>query len=212
MSPSNQIPLRRVSLALLAIGTACLIAACGSSSSGTTSTSTVASASGSSASSFAARRTALVACLKQHGVTLPSRPPGSGGPGSGRTGTATAPRGGGPPAGGVFFGGGAGGGRFRQLASNPKMQAAFKACGANFRFRAGRGFGRISHQTINNYVACVRRHGYNLPAPNFSGKGSVFPAKIRTNPKFQAASRSCQKLLIPPRPGSSSSGTTTAGA
>lgn len=88
-----------------------------------------------------------------------------------------------------------------------------KACGANFRFRAGGHFaGRISHQAIDKYVACVRQHGYNLPAPNFSGKGSIFPANIRSNPKFVAASRSCQSLLIPPRPSSSSSGGGTSGA
>jgi hypothetical protein len=47
----------------------------------------------------------------------------------------------------------------------------------------------------------VRQHGYpEMPNPNFSGKGSVFPANIRTNPKFQAASRSCQSILVPARP------------
>lgn len=201
---------RSVTLGVAVLAASGLIAACGSASSSsssaaasTTSTSTVASATGSGASGFSARRAALVACLKQHGVTLPSRPPGSG---SGRSGTSTA-----PPPGGGFFGGG-GGGRFRQAASNPKVQAALKACGANFRAGAGRGFGRISHQAVNNYVTCVRQHGFNMPAPNFSGKGSVFPASIRSNPKFQAASRQCQSLLIPRRSGSSSSGGATAGA
>jgi hypothetical protein len=154
--------------------------------------------------------------LKAHGVTLPSRPagapPGGGAPpagsgsgtGTGTTGTGTTPRR------GFFFGGGGG----RNI--SPKMQAAFKACGANFGFRAGAGGfrGRISHTAINNFVACVKKQGYNLPAPNFSGKGPIFPQNIESNAKFQAASRTCQHLLIPARPGGGSSGgtSTTSGA
>jgi hypothetical protein len=45
------------------------------------------------------------------------------------------------------------------------------------------------------YVACVRKHGYRLPNPNFSGHGAVFSQKIQTNPKFKTASKSCQNLL-----------------
>ena len=88
------------------------------------------------------------------------------------------------------------------------MRAAFQACGARFGFGAGgRGFrGRISHASINNFVKCVNQHGYKLPAPNFSGKGPIFPRNIETNAKFQAASRACQSLLIPPRPNGSGSG------
>ncbi|HTU86560.1 MAG TPA: hypothetical protein VMF57_13350 [Solirubrobacteraceae bacterium] len=132
---------------------------------------------------------------------MPSRPAGapSGGGGTG-TGTGTTGTGG-PPRGGGFFGGG------RGFANNPKLQAAFKACGANFNFR-GRGgnfAGRISHTTITKYVDCVRQHGYNLPNPNFSGKGSIFPSNIRTNPKFVSASKACQSILVPPRPGGGTS-------
>jgi hypothetical protein len=205
----------------------CLVAACGSASSSSTTTTTAASAatggaggaSGGGASS--SRRTALAACLKQHGVTLPARPPGapgggapggappSGGTGTGTTGTgttgtgttgtSTTPRRG-------FFGGGG-------FANNPKLRAAFQACGAKFGFGAGgRGFrGRLSHTAITKYVTCVRQHGYNLPAPNFSGKGPVFPANIQNNAKFRAASRACQSLLVPARPAGSGT-STTAGA
>ena len=207
MFSMKRIPSRTACFALLAVGAVCLTAACGSSTSSgsgaaasTASTSTVASASGSGAAGFSARRAALVACLRQHGVHVPSRPPGA----SGGSGTTTGPR-----PGDGFFGGG--GGFFRQAASNPKVQAALKACGANFRFGAGHRF-RISHQAVEKYVACVHQHGYNLPAPNFSGKGSVFPASIRSDPKFLAASRQCQSLLVPPRPASSSSGGASAGA
>ena len=211
----------------------CLVAACGSasSSSTTSSTTTAASAAGSGAGgasgggASSSRRTALAACLKQHGVTLPARPPGapgggapggappSGGTGTGTTGTGTTGTGttgtGTTPRGGFF--GGSGG-----FANNPKLRAAFQACGAQFGFRggAGGGFrGRLSRTNITKYVTCVRQHGYNLPNPNFSGKGPVFPANIQNNAKFQAASRACQSLLVPARPGGAGSGTsTTAGA
>jgi hypothetical protein len=201
---------------IVALVLGCLVAACGSasSSSSTSSSSTTTTAAAAGAGGGAgggansARRTQLVACLKSHGVTLPSRPAGapSGGGGTG-TGTGTTGSGG-PPRGG-FFGGGGG------FANNPKLQAAFKACGANFGFRRGNFAGRISHTTITKYVDCVRQHGYDLPNPNFSGKGSVFPANIRTNPKFLAASKSCQSILIPARPGGGTPGggtSTTSGA
>jgi hypothetical protein len=200
---------------ILALALGCLIAACGSASSSTSSTASAgASSSGTTTSAStgtggpnSANRTKLVACLKSHGVTLPSRPAGApsggAGGGTGTTGGGAPPGGGGPPGGG-FFGGGSGGGR--RFANNPKLLAAFKACGANFGFRRGNFAGRISHTTITKYVDCVRQHGYNLPNPNFSGKGSVFPSNIRTNPKFVAASKACQSILVPPRP---SGGTST---
>jgi hypothetical protein len=196
---------------LLAVG--CSLAACGSASSSSTSgsagasttsgTSTATAAAGGGAGGGAnpARRAALVACLKQHGVTLPSRPPGSGGAAGGGTGTGTNGTGTTRRRGFLFGGGGA-------FANNPKLQAAFKACGANFRARGGFR-GRLSHAAITNYVTCVRQHGYNLPNPNFSGKGPIFPANIQTNAKFQTASKACQSLLVPPRPNGSSSGTST---
>jgi hypothetical protein len=127
-----------------------------------------------------------------------SRPPGTGtGTTGGAGGTSTAPRG--PGAGGRFF------------QNNPKLAAAFKACGADFGgFRGGAGIGRLSHTAINNYVTCVRQHGYpQMPAPNFSGKGAVFPANIRSNPKFQAASRACQNLLVPQRTGTTGGSSST---
>jgi hypothetical protein len=186
-----------VTVAVLAVGG--LIAGCGSSSSAssaskaTTSSTTASAAAGGAPNT--ARRAALAACLKQHGVTLPARPPGAGGgppPGSG--GSGTTPRRG-------FFGGGGG------FANNPKLRAAFQACGARFGFGGGQRF-RLSRTAITKYVTCVRRHGYNLPNPNFSGKGPVFPANIRANAKFQAASRACQSLLAPPRP-TGTTGTTS---
>jgi hypothetical protein len=199
-----------------------VIAACGSASSSSSTSTTTTSASSSAAassssSSGTARRAALVACLKQHDVTLPARPPGApGGPGgsggtgtgttgtgtTGTTGTGTTPR-------RFFFGGGGSG-----FAANPKVRAALQACGARFGFgRGGQGFrSPAARQRVESYVACVRKNGYNLPNPNFSGNGPIFPANIRSDKKFQAASAKCQNLLLPPR-GSGSGGTsTTAGA
>jgi hypothetical protein len=209
---------RRVAVALVTLVAGGALAACGSSSSGSTTSSTTASASAGSSSGTSttgggansARRAQLVSCLKSHGVTLPSRPAGGGAPpaggGTGTTGTGTRPRG------GFLFGGGGA----RNI--SPKLQAAFKACGADFgagfRGGAGRFRARISHTAITSFVTCVKQHGYNLPSPNFSGKGPIFPQSIESNAKFQAAAKSCEHLLIPARPsGGSTTGTsTTSGA
>jgi hypothetical protein len=197
--------LRTVRLAMLAgtiLITALVLAACGSSSN----TSSGAASSTSSASARAggpssAARTKLVACLKSHGVTLPNRPagaqrrPNGGGEGGG-------PPGGGFGGGGGFFGGGGGGGggngspggpgasRF----NNPKFRAAFKACGAG---QFPRRQFAPNKAAVTKFVACVKQHGYDLPTPNFSGKGPVFPAKIEQNKKFQSASRACASDLRP---------------
>lgn len=161
---------------------ACLgLSACG----GSTSSSTRAAASGSAGSGTAGNRTALAACLKQHGVTLPAGARGRGG-GTRPPGTGF---GGGPPSGAPGGGprpGGPGGSKFR---------AALQACGASFRGR-GAPSGRF-HTAVVKYVACVRQHGYQLPNPNFSGSGPIFSRKIQTNAKFKAASKPCQSLLAP---------------
>jgi hypothetical protein len=215
---------RRLAVALVCLAVGSLVAACGSassssSSSSSTTTTTASSGAGGggaggAGSNFSAQRAKLTACLKSHGVTLPSRPAGAGGAppaggaGSGGgtgtgTGTSTTPR----RRGGFFGAGGA--------AANPKLAAAFKACGANFGAGGGRFRGQISHTAVTKYVTCVRQHGYNLPAPNFSGKGPIFPANIQSNAKFQAASKPCQSLLVPARggapPGGGTGTSTTSG-
>jgi hypothetical protein len=173
-----------VLLALLLTGA--LLAACGSSSSSSSST-TSASASNTTAASAtganATRRAALRACLAKHGVTLPARRSGTG-----------PPAGGGGGGGGGLFGAGGGANRF---ANNPKFAAALRACGGTA-VRPGqtRRF-QLSHAAITKFVTCVRQHGFNMPSPNFSGKGAVFPASIRTNPKFLTASKACASLLVP---------------
>jgi len=181
---------RKLAVLIVCVAASCVLAACGSSSS---SSSSSASAKASAKTGTAAARTKLVACLKQHGVTLPSRPGGRGfTPGSG----------GGTPPGG--FRGGGFGGRFR---ANPKLQAAFKACGGSF---GGRRFsGAPRHAAIVKFVSCVRQHGYQLPTPNFSGKGPVFSAKIESNAKFRSASRACLRVLVPGPRGAPSQSTST---
>jgi hypothetical protein len=189
----------RGSFALGAVIAALVIAACGSSSS-TTSSSAAGTKSSASATTGRGRfgnpaqRAKLVACLKQHGVTLPARPSG-GGPPTG-SGSGAPPAGSGaPPAGGFgaggrrgFFGGGGAG-------ANPKFRAALQACGANF--GGGRFNAAARKAQITKFVTCVSQHGYKLPAPNLSGKGSVFPANIQSNAKFQKASRACASVLRP---------------
>jgi hypothetical protein len=115
------------------------LAACGGT--GVSTPANSAAATGSSAT-----RTALTACLKSHGVTLPSgtggRPgPGGGGPPRGTTGSAgagpptgaTGPSGAPPPAGGGKRPAGAG------SAANPKLRAALQACGASMPTRPAAG-------------------------------------------------------------------------
>jgi hypothetical protein len=188
MTPTKLNP-RAVRTTLIALSVAVLVAACGSS---TSSSSTSAAASGSSTAS----RPAIAACLRKHGINLPAgRRPGAGAPPSGTPGAGSAtPPAGAPPSG--FPGGAAGSSKFR---------AALKACGANL--PAGRRPAQFSRQRIQKYVTCVHQHGYDLPTPNLSGNGPVFPSKIRSNAKFQAASKACQSLLAPPQPGGGPSST-----
>jgi hypothetical protein len=194
-------------LAGTVLATALVLAACGSSSttsSGASSTSSSARAAAGGQSS--ATRSKFVACLKAHGITIPNRPAGAGRPPNGG-GEGGGPAGGGRPGGGgagggggFFFGGGGGrrgnggpGGAGSRL-GNPKFRAAFQACGAGQfpqrRFTPNKA-------AVTKFVACVKQHGYNLPTPNFSGKGPIFPANIERNKTFQAASRACASDLRP---------------
>jgi hypothetical protein len=165
-------PLSRMArLALVTLVAGIVLTACGSAS-----TSSTSKTSSSASSGGRARATTLAACLRKHGVTLP-----------------TGSRGGGPPSGGGAGapGGGAPGG------GSAKLQAAFKACGASTPGAQGGAGGGFTRQTVAKYVTCVRQHGYSLPKPNFSGKGAVFPASVQSNPKFKSANRTCQSLLRP---------------
>lgn len=213
--------LRRGALAPLGVAliAGLVLSACGGSSSGSgtsASAKTGSSPSGATgASGSATRRSALAACLKQHGVTLPSaagRPGGFGASGrSGPSGASGFRRFGASGASGFHrFGAsgasGFGGGGF--LGGNSKDAAAFKACAADVGGGSGPGgFARPSagfsasstadRTAVTNYVACVRKHGYDLPNPNFSGKGPVFSTTQvnRSSAKFIAANSACESLL-----------------
>jgi len=91
-------------------------------------------------------------------------------------------------------------------AQRQRLQAAFRRCGGgNFR-GGGRRFNPANNPQfrvqLTRFVACVRQHGYNLPAPNTSGRGPVFDTSRvnRRDPKFIRASQACQSLLTPRRP------------
>jgi hypothetical protein len=203
---------RRPAPAIAVLITALLVAGCGSSSATSSSASSSSSSSAAGAATGAGvNRSKLVACLEQHGVTLPARPagarrrpPGAGGYGGVAPGVFGGA--GGAGAGGAGAGGAGAGGGF---ANNPKLRAAFQACGGGA-FRSRRA--SFDHAAVTKFAACVSRHGYKLPAPNFSGKGPVFPAKIASSKRFQAASRACASLLRPTRPPAGSSGGTSTGS
>jgi hypothetical protein len=191
--------MHRPTLCLLALVATLALAACGSSSSRTsTNASSTTPATTTGGGRFGNGKVA--ACLRQHGVALPNRPPG------GR------PRSGARRRGGFLFGGGPN----ASPAQRRKLQAAFQACGG----RAG-GFRRFNpgsnpafKAALAKYVACVRKNGFDLPAPNTSGKGPVFdPSKVnRKDPKFVAASAKCQVLLQQGGPGGAPGGGAPPGA
>jgi len=148
---------------------------CGSSSSG--------GPSGTTTTAAANRRDQITECMRKQGVTLPNRPRGASGP--------TGPRGAGA-GGGFLFGGG------QRPQTNPKFEAAARKCGLNL----NRGVGATNPQlrkSIEKFVSCVRKNGYDIPAPNFSGNGPVFDtSKVnRNDPKFVKAAQKCQGVLAP---------------
>jgi hypothetical protein len=215
--------MKRTTARGLIVGAAVLVAialaACGggggSSSTSTTSSKAPAtnaantqaptSATGATGSALA-RQTALAACLKKYGVTLPSFGGRFGGTGAsgrrfgfGATGAsgrrfplgATGPggRSGGFP--------GAGGGGF---ASNPKLAQALQKCGGFGGFGATGRSGAFSFSSrirteLTSFVACMKKHGETLPAPNLSGSGSVFGTVNQTTASFKSAYAQCKGIL-----------------
>jgi hypothetical protein len=45
------------------------------------------------------------------------------------------------------------------------------------------------------YAQCMRKNGYNMPDPNFSGDGAPFDLGDQDDPKFKAADEKCQDVL-----------------
>ncbi|MCW2954894.1 MAG: hypothetical protein JWQ48_4064 [Conexibacter sp.] len=201
---------RLIAVALAALVVALVVAACGSSSSGGSgaAASSTTGTNGTTTTGAGGRtNTKLAACLQQQGVTLPSRPGrADGGPPAARTGTNPAPPAGTgtgtnarrAPGGGLFGGSG------MSAAQRTKLQAALRRCGASFGGGRFKGGNSAAYRTaIAKFVACVRGDGYDLPAPNTSGKGPVFdPSKVnQRDPKWIKASKACQSLLPQGRPG-----------
>jgi hypothetical protein len=183
---------RRVLLLAATVTAGLTLAACGSSSNNPTA-SAASGGVGTTGAKFAV-------CLKAHGVTPPA------GFGRFRRAGATGPSG--PRVGGGLFGAG-GGGFFRGLRSNPKLAAALQACGGSFlrgRFNPAT-LARIRAQrdtAIKSFVSCVSKHGFKLPAPNFTSGRPVFSPSLRTNKQFLAAAKPCESLLqSAARPGGS---------
>lgn len=207
---------RTTTRGLAVLGTALLVAvalaACGggggsTKTSSTPSTTNAADTHGATgASGASASRTALVACLKKYGVTLPS----SFGGGFGRFGATGAsgrrfPFGGTGASGPRFGGGGFGGtGASGAFGGNSKLAAALAKCGGftggfgGFGASGGRGPAGVSTQIrteITSFVACMRKNGESLPTPNLSGTGSVFGNVNETTATFKAAYAKCQGIL-----------------
>lgn len=169
-----------------------LLGACGGGSSDSESDSGSDSGSGSE-SSGGNQRSELQECLEEQGVELPE---GAG------AGQGNAPPGGGqPPADGDFPapGEGAPGGQGGlQGGDNSELQKALEECGGDMPQggQPNQNNGQF-RESIQRYVRCVRRNGFDLPDPNLSGDGPVFDEDEvdQDDPDFQAASRKCQGAL-----------------
>ncbi|MGH9016854.1 MAG: hypothetical protein ACRDY1_03815 [Acidimicrobiales bacterium] len=191
---------RHLVLPLLAAG-ALAMTACGSAAAS-------GAGAGSGASTGEASFAAYSACLKQHGVTLPSFGRG-GGTGGARTGGERPPSF--TPGSGSFPGGGFGGG-FRD---NPKFKAAQTACkklqpkgGFGGFGGAGRG-GGFNSTAFAAYRNCLKLHGVTLPTGRPTGSAGSTPSTTfnTSSPTVQAAMAACASL----RPSASTTTTTTAG-
>jgi hypothetical protein len=179
----------------LALG-ALVLAGCGgssggSSSSGSSPTASAAGAEGEKGGPGTMNISAEAkACLKEKGVELPEFKGREGGPPSGELPEGGEKPEGGPPAGG--FGG-----------QSEEMTKAFEECGVETpEFKGGPG-GEGAPNTnsaafrkqVEEYVACVREHGYELAQPNFSGEGPIFEKSESESAGFKKASASCEGLL-----------------
>jgi hypothetical protein len=146
--------------------------------------------------------------LKKQGITLPQRP--SGGPPQGGA-PGAGPGAGGGAGGGFLFGGGQQGGAGSRNFS--KIRSALAKCGIKPQQGQQRRFRPQNsaqfRQALTKFVTCVRKNGYDIPAPNLSGNGPVFDSsKVnRNDPKFKKAATKCQSDLQALRPqGAPSSG------
>jgi hypothetical protein len=184
---------RRARLAMLGglLVAGLVLAACGGGGSGssasanTASTTTVA---GGGRGRFSL--TAFTTCMASHGVTLklPTRP-ANGTPPSTTPGETRPQR----PAGGGGFGGFGGNfaDRFKTAPAGvdpTKYAAALAACRSTLPTGGGGG-GALNSSAFQAYRSCLQDHGVTLPATG--GFGNI----NRSDPKVQAAVKTCQPLL-----------------
>jgi hypothetical protein len=169
------------------------LAACGGSSPSAASSST------SSTTAGAASQAAFRTCLQQHGVTLPSRPTGSGGfPGAGGGGG-----GGFPGAGGTGAG------------ANSSFAQAFQACASLRPAGSGRGFAGggtgASSLALKTYVNCLSIHGVTIPSSGTAETTALRQLFTDPTTKDKAAETACASLRpsFGGRPGTTSTTTTT---
>ena len=234
---------RTTARGLAVLGAAVLVAialaACGGGGSSTTSTtSSTASATNAadtqgptgatgSAGSALARRTALVACLKKYGVTLPSfggsalrrdrrertplrvrrdrreRAPLPVRRDRRQRASRRLPR------------------RRRRLRQQPEARAGTAEMRRLWRLRRFGATGRAGafnfstriRTELTSFVACMKKHGETLPTPNLSGTGSVFGNVDQTTATFKAAYAQCKGILTylnrPRRPAGATGSTTS---
>jgi cytochrome c5 len=134
-------------------------------------------------SSGAKGATAYTACLKAHGISLPSFRPGQGRPAAGATG----PRG---ASGRRFFGPSGLSG-----ANAKKFQSAAAAC-AKYRPKGGFGFGNGAGFRFGNaqasaaYRNCLALNGFKLPTPGAKGATGI----NFNSSKVQKALKACAAL------------------
>lgn len=194
----------------VATATAAVLAACGGGSGGTTTA--AAASTPTAAASGAAGVQAYFACLRQHGVNIPT---------ARATDRPTA-----RPSGGFFGGGGGGGGFFGGQSANPQMQAAQQAC-ASLRPTGGfggfgGGFGGRGGTQLVAFRNCMTQQGVTLPTTRPTAFPTVRPTDpaVRylngldpNDPKVAAALKVCSPLLPSPgaRPSASASGSAASG-
>ena len=155
------------------------------------------------------------------GGTRTDGAPSAGADGAGTTpdGVGAPPAGadGGPPQGGGLPGGGAAGGRGpgsgmggMSTEEREELQEALKSCGVTAPAggrRQGGGAPDVDdpgyRRSIEAYTACVRKNGFDLPDPDFSGDGPVFdPDEVdQTDATFRKASAACRSTLRGSRSG-----------
>jgi hypothetical protein len=202
MSPTSRVPRRRWTAGFIAVAPfvafATLLAACGGGGSSSKSAAATGSTTTTPAGRFnAAAMQPFVACMSQHGVTVPTFAPRTTPPPTDTNATdANGPR---RRGGGAGFGGGAGLGAIIN-STDPATVAAYNACKSTL--PAGVLQGQNARQA---FVSCMKDHGVTVTGNGFFGDGRG--STTTTTPQYAAAFSTCRALL-PQRPNRGSTTTT----